>query len=496
MENMKKENTAKIDVATDFESRGTCNDPLFIHDSKLNETLASLEQSRDLYAKLYDYSAVGLLTLDEKGIIQNLNFKLASMLGVERNSIAGIPFLVYVAKENIQHYLNYLKNLNRLREDDVIEFRLNTRNDEIIMVEMHSTIITDYNPGSYLIQNTIHDITKRKIAEQNHLESENRFKVMADNAPVLIWMVGLDGKINYLNKQFLEFSGKTLENGLGDALTGNLHPDDRENCLNEFASAFKKREEFRLSYRVKNGSGEYRWLLGNGVPRYSNDEFVGYVGSAIDITEQKNFEYEQDKTIKEKIVLMKEIHHRVKNNLQIISSLLNLQFSKYDNPEIQEALLTSKNRIKTMTLIHENLYKSDNIAEVRADIYLDNLISNIFETYRKFDHQINLFKEIDTFSVDADTAIYIGLILNELLTNSLKFAFHESKKGDIFIKLRKLENCKQQLEISDNGTGLPAEFDITKKKSLGLMLVTSLVDQMKGKLSVNSNNGTSYNITF
>jgi PAS domain S-box-containing protein len=498
MKNKKNENNSQIEVITKFESGkpDNNNEHHSIQSLKLNETLVLHEHSGNLYANLYDYSPVGLLTLEDKGIIQNLNLKLASMLGIERKNIPGIPFLVYVAKENIQHYLKYLKKLNSTHENDIIEFSLISRNGETIIVEMHSTLVTDYKSGKNLIQNTIIDISARKIAESNHQESESRFRVMADNAPVLIWMVGTNGKINYLNKQFLEFTGKSMEAGLGDGLTILVHQDDVEECLRKFQSAFEKKEEFKLSYRVLDANVEYRWLLGHGIPRFTNNEFVGYIGSAIDITEQKDFEQKQEKALKEKIVLMKEIHHRVKNNLQIISSLLNLQLSKYNNTEIEEALLTSKNRIRTMTLIHENLYKSDNIAEVQFDIYLNDLINNIFETYRKYDHKINLTKNIEEIFVDADTAIYIGLILNELLTNSLKFAFHESKKGSINLELKMLEGKKRQLVVSDDGAGFPVGFNMNESKTLGLMLVNNLIDQMKGSLAITSNNGTSFRITF
>jgi len=362
-----------IAVIQNFEKKNADGDELQfrIKNAKLSEKQVKFDQSKDLYANLYDNSPVGLVTLDDKGIITDINITLSAMLGIDRRNIPGTPFVIYIVKENIPDYLNFLKEINKPNENNIIEFRLKCRNNEIRFVQMHSTLVFDYGSGTNLILNNI-----------------------------------------------------------------------------------------------------------------------------IDITDQKNDELELERALKEKIILVKEIHHRVKNNLQIISSLLSLQTYFIKNDQINEVITTSKNRIRTMALIHENLYKSNNLAEIHFNIYLKNLIKNIFESYTISGQNIHVKDEIADQDLDADTAIYIGMIINELITNSLKHAFKDRDAGEISIIFKSLERNKHQLEISDNGVGLPSGFDPNECKTLGFLLIHSFVEQLNGSMTVTQNKGTKFKIVF
>ncbi|MFH1198308.1 MAG: histidine kinase dimerization/phosphoacceptor domain -containing protein [bacterium] len=205
-------------------------------------------------------------------------------------------------------------------------------------------------------------------------------------------------------------------------------------------------------------------------------------------------------SLKEKEILLKEIHHRVKNNLQIISSLLYLQSSKAENISFINQLTDSQNRVKTMALIHEKLYQSRNLSKINFADYIKNLSSYIFTSFKEFSNQYDIEYELENMDLTIDTAVPLGLIINELLSNIVKYAFPGYDKTDtdnkVKISLKKSEHDKTLLIISDNGIGLPENFDIEKSNSLGLMIVSNLVRQIAGKLWVQPRNYTEFKIEF
>ncbi|MFZ1292040.1 MAG: histidine kinase dimerization/phosphoacceptor domain -containing protein [Melioribacteraceae bacterium] len=203
-------------------------------------------------------------------------------------------------------------------------------------------------------------------------------------------------------------------------------------------------------------------------------------------------------SLSEKEVLLKEIHHRVKNNLQIISSLLYLQSKKFDNEEIQNIFKDSQTRVKSMSLVHEKLYQSKTLSHINFKEYIQNLTSYIFSSYKNNSH-IRTIVETEEVKLNIDTAVPCGLIINEIVTNSMKYAFPENykiEKPKICVSLKKLDELKYNLTISDNGVGLPADFEKRTSKSLGFQLINSLVNQIEGTVQINNKVGTEYVINF
>jgi two-component sensor histidine kinase len=201
-------------------------------------------------------------------------------------------------------------------------------------------------------------------------------------------------------------------------------------------------------------------------------------------------------SLKEKEVLLKEIHHRVKNNMQIISSMLGLQSSYINDQHLNEILNDSQNRIKSMALIHEKLYQSNNMANINFSEYVNSLISNLQQSYSFRRDRIIVNKNIENVSFNIDTAIPLGLIINEILSNTYKHAFPIGGEGIINITIKTIDKNQYILDISDNGIGLPQGFDIENNKSLGLKLVNVLTDQIGGKLEIGSEIGVRFTITF
>ncbi len=200
-------------------------------------------------------------------------------------------------------------------------------------------------------------------------------------------------------------------------------------------------------------------------------------------------------SLEEKSVLLREIHHRVKNNMQIISSLLSLQSSTIENPEMKDIFNESQNRVRSMSMIHEQLYQTDDLAKIDFNIYVNGLIKSLFQIYSSSQKHIEWDVNVEDVKLDLETAIPCGLIINELVSNSLKHAFKDRFNGKINVKMRK-NNGLIILKVADNGVGIPDNFQIEKASTLGLKLVKTLVNQLEGALVIEIKNETSFNVTF
>ena len=211
-----------------------------------------------------------------------------------------------------------------------------------------------------------------------------------------------------------------------------------------------------------------------------------------DITERKQVEAQIKASLTEKEVLLKEIHHRVKNNLQIISSLLNLQSSSIEDSRILEILNSCENRVLSMAIVHEQLYHSSNLAQLDFAAYLEDLTSNLLISYNINPDAIKLSINVDKFLIDVDTAIPIGLIVTELVTNALKYAFPTGRAGEIKINFQAEEQLI--LSISDDGVGFPEDFDWRNTDSLGLQIVDALTNQLQASIELDQSNGTEFKI--
>lgn len=198
----------------------------------------------------------------------------------------------------------------------------------------------------------------------------------------------------------------------------------------------------------------------------------------------------------EKEVLIKEVHHRVKNNLQVISSLLNLQAADIKDPNTLDVLKESQNRVRTMALIHEKLYQSSDLARIDFSTYLQSLVYSLSQSYRVKSEQVSVQVDAEKILLDLDTAIPCGLMVNELVSNSIKYAFPEDRAGQIKVSCSQRSDKRYSLIVSDDGIGLPPDLDYARSPSLGLKLVTSLVDQIDGELIVDRKNGTRFEIIF
>ncbi len=217
----------------------------------------------------------------------------------------------------------------------------------------------------------------------------------------------------------------------------------------------------------------------------------------LEIKERKRAEEQIKASLEEKEMLLQEIHHRAKNNMQIISSLLKLQASSSKDKKVENALKESKGRVQAMSLVHETLWDSASMASIDFKSYISKLAKTVFQSYGISREQVELKIEAENISFRIDQFSHIGLLINELVSNSLKYAFPENRKGEIVIRLGKIDQDEIELTVGDNGLGIPESIDWRNTNTLGLQLVTTLAeDQLDGTLNLDRVNGTHFNIRF
>jgi len=216
-----------------------------------------------------------------------------------------------------------------------------------------------------------------------------------------------------------------------------------------------------------------------------------------DITERQQAQEQILTSLREKEVLLREIHHRVKNNLQIISSLLSLQSNRIADPQASEGFEDSQNRVRAMSLVHEILYQSDNFAKINFAEYAQNLVTNLFSSYTTHSNAIALKVDVQPdIVINTDKVVLCGLIMNELVTNALKHGFPEGRSGEILVTLSASPGDLLTLTVGNNGESLPADFNLQNLQSMGLNLVMTLIQQLKGTLELERSDKTIFKITF
>jgi PAS domain S-box-containing protein len=361
----------------------------------------------------------------------------------------------------------------------------------VIPVEVNAHVIRF--GGKRRVLSVVRDITGRKLAEKALRESENKYKQLVTMLNEGIFTIDRDATITFANTTLARMLGFTLDEIVGTPVFSFLPPGARDRAKHEIESERSGEVMQREVTLLKKDGSQISVLMvttpvldAQGVP-------IGGIAAVIDITERKQMERVVLASLREKEILLKEIHHRVKNNLQIIASLLSLQSRYVTDENVLNVLKESQNRVKAMALVHERLYRSENLSEVALSDYLRFLIDNLFRFYGANAQVIRLSFDAGDVNADINTAIPIGLIINELVSNSLKHAFPEGRRGELAITLRQDERSLI-LAVHDNGPGIPADFDWRNAKSLGLRLVISLVDQLDGVIELDRFHGTTFQI--
>ena len=348
------------------------------------------------------------------------------------------------------------------------------------------------------------DVTERRRAETALQESEERYRSVIESLAEGIVVHSADGSIVASNDRASQILGLSP-----DQIAGRTSLDPTWGTIHEDGSPFPGDDHpamvvlqtgnpvFSSIMGVRKPSGDFTWVTVNAVSIRSVDGTPhGVVASFHDITESRRLHQQVRASLQEKEVLLKEIHHRVKNNLQIISALLELQAEHTEDEAALSMFQESRGRVKSMALIHERLYRSQDVAHVDFSEYVRQLAEDLYRSYKVSDDDIRLELDVDIPPVPIDIAIPCGLLLNELMSNCFKHAFKDAAMGCIRVTLQGGKGEPNVLTVSDDGAGFPVGTDFRNTTSFGLQLVGTLVNQLDGEVELTTARGTTFTVRF
>lgn len=515
-------NERKTVVFNLFKEEGALNIEGSVIDlTTYEEAINALKQSEEKYRQIYESSNDAILLLDGQKVM-NANKKAQEIFP----DIIGGRLFNYSDDSSIESEKQFIKNRSKLSNQKTVKFNWNFKGIEGVLetevfisevvlegIVYHQFVIHDQTEINSLARETARaqvaeetnkklelEISQKEKAEQRLKEQLLRTQAIFESSSnTFLLTLDLDGKVLSFNTQFKNYyqnlSGITLEVGASfeNTLARFLNKTEVR-TFKYLTSKVYKGKQRQVEFRLNIEDREY-WLevyLSPIYDVYNNVSEISLV--AHDVTEKQQASEEIKESLKEKEILLKEIHHRVKNNMQVISSILNLQSSYVEDENTLLILQESRDRIRSMAMIHESLYRRDDFSSIDFSGYIDNLAQNLVSSYR-VGQKIKVNKDLEQVNIDLDQAIPCGLLVNEVITNSLKYAWGNEGSGNIDIKLRKEGNFIF-LEIGDDGKGLPDEFDLIKSDTLGLQLIITLIEQLDGELSVDISNGTKYLIKF
>ncbi|EKQ55644.1 MAG: PAS domain S-box [Methanobacterium sp. Maddingley MBC34] len=354
-----------------------------------------------------------------------------------------------------------------------------------------NTVETILNISSVVLQN--------KMAEKELKKRERLLSLVTDNMLNVVGQIDEEGTFQYISPSIKTILGFEPEEILGENVFKfiNLtHPDDQL----KVGSAFKDAQAFYapggVQHRFKRADGRYIWVESLGNPLFDEkNQYKGVVFSMTDIDSLKVAEENFRTSLEEKELLLRELHHRVKNNMQIISSLLSLQTQHIKDERDLKIFESSQNRVKTMSLIHDELYSSQDFSHINLSEYIQNISKELLTSHIEDPGRVKLTVNVEDVRMELETAIPLGLLINEIVANSVNHAFPNDQSGEIIVELER-DGDAFILKMSDDGVGIPEDIDFEKAETLGFQLINSLTNQLDGQIEMHSNDGTSFIVKF
>jgi PAS domain S-box-containing protein len=467
-----------------------------------------LRQASDQFRSVVDHVVDGIISIDESGKVLSFNPAAEKIFGYASEEVVGRNVAMLMPSPYRDEHDGYLASYRRTLQPKVIGIgrEVEGRRKDGTTFPMELGVSEFVVDSARRFTGIVRDITERKLAEHALRESEQRFRMMADAAPVLIWVSGTDRLFTWLNKPWLEFVGRPMEKELGNGWTENVHSEDLDGCLATYTRSFEAREPFSMVYRLRRHDGVYRWLLDNGIPRYgSGGEFAGYIGSCVDITEQQRTEEALMEADRRKNQFLAILSHELRNPLAPIGMAATmLEKLAPPDPNLKELRDIITRQTKQLSRLLDDLLDvgritSGKIVLRRERTSLGLAVSSAVESVRPLieaqGHQLNVNGPGESISVDGDIARLSQVIAN-LLSNAAKYT---ERGGRIDLTLRR-EDGHAVVSVKDSGIGISPEqmssiFDLFAQASLergqgglgvGLALSKTLVELHGGSLEAHS----------
>jgi PAS domain S-box-containing protein len=467
-----------------------------------NTVIRELEESRRQQSVLLNGITDAVIATDADGNINYLNPAASELFNLKPDQTLGKAFddcIIFHHPETSHPVTGMIQNMLRYQKPDAAsDMRLDclTSGKRLFLIANFAPL---YNKdGSFFgIIVVIKDMTHRYQSEMQIQETNARFKMLSEELASAVFTANESGQFSFVNEKMCELSGYSRNDLEKMSLPDLFQEESKAELKKLLQTLFESREKLEdREYLLLTANKEEKTVILtiNKVMVQGLPEVIGVLH---DISRQKEAEKEILSSLKEKEILLKEVHHRVKNNMQIISSILRMQSRLSSDPLTLELLRESQNRVLTMAMIHEKLYQSRNLAAIDYGDYVRGLLAELFSSYNPKETKIEFKTDIENdFTLPVNLAIPCGLIINELISNILKHAFHGREKGVITISLRGDAPGNYTLRIADDGIGFPKDFSWEASNSLGIRLVRSLIRQINGTINIHSENGAAIEIQF
>lgn len=419
----------------------------------------------------------------------------------EQIDFSCLHFKEIIHPEDYELVIKNIENREKLSQSGFdLDYRVKRNDGTWIWVNSRGRVIErDQNNNPLRLIGTIHDITERKEATEKLRLQEERFRKAFDYAPIGLALVSPEGAWLRVNKRICEIVGYTEEELLKIDFQTITHPEDLEEDLNYVKQMLEGTiQTYQIEKRYFHKKGHIvHVLLAVSLVRDNQNQPLYFISQIKDITAGKMAEEKLKQSLREKETLIQEIHHRVKNNLAVIGSLFYLQSRYTDDPKILRLLQDCQDRVRSMALVHEQLYSSPDLSKINFSQYTRELVQSLHRNYNHSGHDIQLQLDLESVTLDVEKAIPCGLILNELITNAFKHAFPNHSSGHIRISLTQKETGEVTLSVMDSGIGIKPDIVENKKLSLGMRLIHSLSKQIDGRVDfINHNPGTEVTLTM
>ena len=468
------------------------NNPIFIINaidiSERKEMEEALLDSERKFRKIVETSNEGICLVNSKGSLIFVNEKLAEIIGYDMQEIIGKSLFDFMDRESMEIAKERLKERkNDIKE--IYDFKFIKKSGEEVWTIISATPYFDDNKKIYGSIAMVLDITSRKLFELQLKEKDFFYQTIMKNFP--------NGKISILDKSLNFIVNYGSEYDMKDIDCSNiLGKNISEVFGKEFYETLKEKVDQILDGKIIHFEIQVKNIFYKvfALPINYNNQ-IDILVTTQNIGDSKKYQEELKLLLAEKEVLIKEIHHRVKNNLAIILSVIGIQYRKCDNAEAKTALEEIRGRIKSISDIHENLYRSDDYININIKKYLNDLANYQYKNYVTRNKNITLKTDIDDVKITIERCIPFGLIINELLTNSLKYAFPSGSSGEIFISFKNQKD-EYYLVVKDNGVGYQYDLQIDNVETTGFKIVSLLTNQFNGKILLNTKNGFETIIIF
>lgn len=451
----------------------------------------ALKESEGKFRILFESATDAILILDMEGNFIDINKTAHERLGYSKEEMLSMHLSKLDTPEFADKIPVRIEQLKQLGQH-VFESAHQRKDGTSMPVEINTRII-DFH-GKKAMLSVIRDITERKRTEEKLRETNTMLQTLIQAIPDVVFFKDAQNRYLIANRAMEEFTGLSQGQLAGKTDKELLPPDLAEDCRksDEMVAATLKVVRFEEQYTRVEKKGFVDTIK---APVFDvSGNLAGLVGVSRDITERKQMEEDLRRSSREKDTLLQEIHHRVKNNMQVISSMLKLQARTIDEPRMAAIFEDCQSRIRSMALVHEELYQSRNLSQIDIKHYINALLHGLSSSvYKKATVRFKV--AVDDLFFNIDTAIPCGLIITELVTNSFKHAFPKQAEGEVSIELHRKDDMFH-LSVKDNGVGLPPGFDLAKTQSLGLQLIYTLARQLVGTVEMKSVHGTEVNIAF